>query len=514
LIGLGRRLLREPQRWPEVQRRNHIGNEYRIKPGSTIRIPYGWLKVSAETASVTKVAGGVTRSGQPVTAGQSLDQGSQVETGPDGSVAIDLADGSQIVLHKSSSLRLSEMQRVDGVPNAHDIQLQLPAGHAETHVKPHRDVGRFEIVTPTAALAVRGTLFRASALTEGAITTETLEGVVAVSASGQTVTTEADFGTRVERGAPPLKPVPLLPAPELSAVPGTNVRPQLHLEFPVVTGAKFYHLQVSDDPQFQTLVADVRSDQPSFDLPAPADGAYWVRARAIDSLEIEGHDAVRSFAQQLAPEPPKPPPSPHLVKVTRHDLHFEWSAEPGQQYRVQIARDAKFRRILTDQTLSAGNLAWRRPWPGRYYIRVAALPAEQTPAPTNGTSASASGTSVSASGASASASGTSASASGTSVSAGGTSASASGTSVSAGGTSVSGSGTSVSGSGTSVSASGTSASANGASASASGASMSGSGASASAGGISMPAEGTPFDVPVPLWIRIAGPIVILTPLLL
>ena len=220
LIGLGRRLLRDPKRWPEVQQRNHIGNEYRIKPGSTIRIPYGWLKVSAETASVTKVAGAVTRSGQPVTAGQSLDQGSQVETGPDGSVAIDLADGSQIVLHKSSSLRLSEMQRVDGVPNAHDIQVQLPAGHAETHVKPHRDVGRFEIVTPTAALAVRGTIFRASALTEGAVTTETLEGVVAVSASGQTVTTEADFGTRVERGAPPLKPVPLLPAPELSAVPG------------------------------------------------------------------------------------------------------------------------------------------------------------------------------------------------------------------------------------------------------------------------------------------------------
>jgi len=310
-----------------------------------------------------------------VAAGQTLDQGSQVETGPDGSVAIDLADGSQIVLHKSSSLRLSEMQRVEGVPNAHDIQVQLPAGHAETHVKPHRDVGRFEIVTPTAALAVRGTIFRASSSEEGTVTTETLEGVVAVSASGQTVSTEADFGTRVEKGAPPLKPVPLLPAPELSAVSATNVRPQLHLEFPAIAGAKSYHLQVSDDPQFQTLVADVRSDQPSFDLPSPADGAYWVRARAIDSLDLEGHDAVHPFTQQLAPESPKPPPpTPQLVKVTRHDLHFEWSADPGQQYRVQIARDPQFRRILTDQTISNGTLVWRRPWPGRYYIRVAALP--------------------------------------------------------------------------------------------------------------------------------------------
>jgi hypothetical protein len=407
LIGLGKRLLRDPQRWPEVQQRNHIGNEYRIKPGSTIRIPYGWLKVSAETASVTRVAGAVTRAGQPVTAGQTLEQGSQVETGPDGSVAIDLADGSQIVLHKSSSLRLSEMQRVDGVPNAHEIQVQLPAGHAETHVKPHRDVGRFEIVTPTAALAVRGTIFRASASDAGTVTTETLEGVVAVSASGQTVSTEADFGTRVEKGAPPLKPVPLLPAPELSAVPGSNVRPQLHLEFPGIAGAESYHLQMSDDPQFQTLTADVRSDQPSFDLPAPADGAYWLRARAIDALELEGHDAVQPFTQQLAPEAPKPPPpTPQLVKVTRHDLHFEWPAEPGQLYRVQIARDPQFRRLLTDQTQSNGSLTWRRPWPGRYYIRV------------------------------------------------------------------------------------------------------------SPGGDSLPGEGIPFDVPVPLWMRIAAPIVVLTPLLL
>jgi hypothetical protein len=473
LIGLGKRLLRDPQRWPEVQQRNHIGNEYRIKPGSTIRIPYSWLKVSAETASVTKVAGAVTRGGQPVAAGQSLDQGSQVETGPDGSVAIDLADGSQIVLHKSSSLRLSEMQRVDGVPNAHDIQVQLPAGHAETHVKPHRDVGRFEIVTPTAALAVRGTIFRASSSDAGTVTTETLEGVVAVSASGQTVSTEADFGTRVDKGAPPLKPMPLLPAPELSAVPGTNVRPQVHLEFPAIAGAKSYHLQVSDDPQFQTLVADVRSDQPSFDLPSPADGAYWVRARGIDSLDLEGHDAVQPFSQQLAPEPPKPPPpTPQLVKVTRHDLHFEWSADPSQQYRVQIARDPHFRRILTDQTLSDGNLVWHRPWPGRYYIRVAALPATAPPPPTNSPAASANVTTAPANSPPASANVTTAP------------------------------------------ATGATASANVTTAPATGATASTSGTPPATNGATMPAEGTAFDVPVPLWMRIAVPIVVLTPLLL
>ncbi|MBS0419396.1 MAG: FecR domain-containing protein [Proteobacteria bacterium] len=378
LIGLGKRLLRQPTRWHEVQLRNQISNEYRIKPGSTIRIPYAWLKVSTETASVAKVAGTVTSASQPVAAGQSLSQGSVVETGPDGSVAIDLADGSRIVLHKSSSLRLSEMQRVDGVPNAHDIQLQLPDGHLDTLVKPHRDVGRFEIVTPTAVSGVRGTVFRTAA-SDSTVTTETLEGVVAVSASGETVDTRADFGTRVDKGSPPLKPVPLLPAPDLSAVQETNQRKQLHLEFPPLAGAKSYHVQVSGTADFQTFALDVRSEQPVLDTAALPDGAYWLRVRGVDSLGLEGHDTVKSLTQQTLPEPPKPPPpAPELVLVTRHDLHFQWSAEPNQQYRVQVARDPQFQHILADQTQSDGKWVWRRPWPGQYYIRVETLPAAGT----------------------------------------------------------------------------------------------------------------------------------------
>lgn len=372
LIGLGKRLLREPKRWHDVQLRNQIPNEFRIKPGSTIHIPYSWLKVSIEAATVAKVAGTVTSAGQPLAPNQKLPPGTLVETGPDGSVAIDLADGSRIILHKSSALRLTEMQRVEGVPNAHDFQFQLPDGHADTLVKPHRDVGRFEIITPTATLGVRGTVFRANILAaENAVTTETLEGIVAVSASGETVDTPADFGTRVEKGAPPLKPVPLLPAPDLSGLPETNGRPQWHLEFPPVAGAKAYHVQLSDDPDFRTFVADVRSDQPALDIAAPPDGVYSLRVRGIDEVGLEGHDAVKSVTQHIVPDPPKPPPpNPQLVSMTRRELQFEWPIEPGRQYHVQIAKDPGFKRVLTDQTVSDGKLVWHRPWPGKYYIRV------------------------------------------------------------------------------------------------------------------------------------------------
>ena len=40
LIGIGRRLLIEPRRWPEVQARNKIADPRHIPLGDEIRIPY------------------------------------------------------------------------------------------------------------------------------------------------------------------------------------------------------------------------------------------------------------------------------------------------------------------------------------------------------------------------------------------------------------------------------------------------------------------------------------------
>src|SRR5262249_32867433 len=232
LIGLSRRILQQPRRWPEVQERNHIRDPYRIKPGTPIRIPYSWLRLAPEAASVSNTTGTVTSAGQVVKQGQTLPQAPLIETGEDGSVAIDLADGSRLRLQKSSALQLQEMQRVEGIPDSHDTRVRLGSGHVETDVKPHRDVGRFEIVTPTAVLAVRGTTFRTnSSPVEQTVTAETLEGTVAVSAQAATVEIPANFGTRVTKDSPPLPPVPLLPAPDLSGVPSTNTQRTLQFTF-------------------------------------------------------------------------------------------------------------------------------------------------------------------------------------------------------------------------------------------------------------------------------------------
>src|SRR5579871_3444340 len=119
LIGITRRLLLEPRRWPQVQSRNNIADPRHIPLGNEIRIPYSWLRLIAETATVMTVSGDVREAGRPLTSGETLPEGTRIETGSDGSVTLGLADGSILTLQKQSVLTLGEMRQVSGVDSAH-----------------------------------------------------------------------------------------------------------------------------------------------------------------------------------------------------------------------------------------------------------------------------------------------------------------------------------------------------------------------------------------------------------
>jgi len=383
LIGISRRLLIEPRRWPEVQARNNIADPRHIPLGSEIRIPYAWLRLGLDTATVMAVSGDVREGGRGISRGQTLPEGSRIETGSDGSVTLLLADGSLVTLQKLSMLTLNEMRQVTGTESAHATQFKLDSGRLQTRVKPHGNVGRFEIVTPVAVSAVRGTEFRDSFEPEsGNATTETLEGSVAVSGSGADVTVPADFGTRVAHDAPPLPPVRLLPAPDLQAIPDTHSADRLQLEWPAVPQAARYRVQLAPDPEFQSFLVDAALDAPQADVPAPADGSYWLRVRAIDGLGLEGHDAVRSLVQHLIPPPERQAsPTPYPPTFADRKMHFHWDAQQGMRYHIQIARDSQFSSPLLDETVDTPTLSARRLYPGRYYTRIQTIAADGSMAP-------------------------------------------------------------------------------------------------------------------------------------
>lgn len=369
LIHVGRRLLREPGRWREVQARNRIANPLRIPPGTPLRIPLDWLRLSAAVARVGVLAGSVRRAGGPgLVAGESLAEGALVETGADGAVTLHLADGSVVTLQKSSTLGLERLRKVEGLEATHVTRLRLESGRVEAAVKPGRGMSQLQIATPIAVSAVRGTQFRAShAGTAG--TSETLEGAVAVSNALAAVAVPAGFGTRIERDAPPLQPRPLLPAPVLAGLPSVNSTVELALALPPVEGARQYRIQVATDAGFQDIVADRLVDAPSVSV-SLADGRYWVRARAVDSLGIEGRDGVGSIEQARAPDVPivrEPAPD---ARVTGPAAVLRWDAvERADSYRLQVARDASFAEPVVDQSvqgisfdpgrLPIGPIVWR-----------------------------------------------------------------------------------------------------------------------------------------------------------
>ncbi len=380
LIGVSRRLLLQPQRWPELQRRNRIANPLNIPPDTPLRIPYPWLKLRPDTAQVLSVSGMVTRGGVRIATGDILPEGTVLETGEDGAASIALADGSIATLQKNSVLKLDRLQQIEGIEDGHSATLKLDSGRIEAVVKPKRDVGRFEIVTPVAVSAVRGTRFRTGFdRVVGDARTETTEGTVNVAAQRDAVAVPAGFGTRVDAGGVVLPPVALLAAPDLTAVPQTNTQPALQVRLQPVAGAASYRVQLAFDADFHAISFDAESASPDTEIAAVAEGDHWLRARAIDVNGIEGADAIKQIAQHLLPAAPVLTTPLVNARVIGTSSTFQWAAVPDAAgYRVQLARDAQFTDLVTDRAVTGATQLDIDGLPaGRYFWRAASLDAQQ-----------------------------------------------------------------------------------------------------------------------------------------
>lgn len=358
LIGIATRLLREPRRWPQLQARNRIADPRRMPRGSAVRIPYDWLRLAPQSATVVERVGGVTVDGRGLAVGDVLQGGAAIETAADGSATLELVDGSVLVLKPASRLRLERLQRVEGAA-ADEAVLELERGKVETQVKPRGDMGRFEIRTPAAVSAVRGTEFRAGYAADAARgSTETLGGAVAVSGAGTAVSVGAGFGTSAEAGKPPRAPVPLLPAPRLDALPTLNDGAALRWSFAPVPGAVAYRHQLARDAEFRALVAESVTPEPAGAVAALADGRYWLRARAIDAGGIEGFDATLALEQRRRLDAPVAIAPIGGAKRIGAATRFEWAAVEGASgYRFQLARDATFGEMLAERSVTLGQRA-------------------------------------------------------------------------------------------------------------------------------------------------------------
>lgn len=375
LIGLSRRLLKVPGRWRELSQRNRLANPDRLAIGTVLLIPRDWLRVQPESAAVVAVTGQATVAGRAIKVGDTLDQGAILATASDGYVTLTLADGSTVSVTPNSVLQLQRLHRYEGT-GARDTRLNLESGGLGTHVAPQGNTNRFQIRTPVALSAVRGTEFRRAVDDAATLDrTEVIEGSVAVGQTGGGAIVPAGYGTISDPASGPRPPVRLLAPPDLSQLPAQSADSTVAIPFTAVAGARAYRIQLTRDADFRMVVGERVTETPGALFPELADGHYWVRVRSIDAQGLEGSDSTGQFDRhRLLPAPATIEPATGAF-ITGASATFRWSPVAGAAaYHFQLARDERFADVVTDRTRarSSGELIEGLA-PGQYYWRLAAV---------------------------------------------------------------------------------------------------------------------------------------------
>jgi len=379
--NIAQRYLRDTSDALRLTRLNRITNDRTVLPGTRLRIPAQWLKLEATrvqllalhgNATITRPDGGdsVARAGDEVAAG------SRVRTGEQSSVMLRFDDGSRVLMRQTSELRLLQTDK-RALGGGFLVTLELVRGGLENMVTPRTSPdNRFEIRSPAAVAAVRGTRFRVNA-NDQSTWTEVLEGTVDVANATGQVQAGAGLGTLAQLGRAPLAPVPLLAAPDLSALPARLERLPIDWQLTPVPGAVAYRTQLAPDAGFTTIVSDEVSTAPRARVLDIADDNYVMRVQAIAADGLEGIPAERPVLVYTRPQAPTLiSPEPDAQTTSARPV-FRWTQlDPGWRYRLELRRSedlsvVPMHALTTDSSNGVAldtDLA-----PGRYFWRVASI---------------------------------------------------------------------------------------------------------------------------------------------
>ncbi len=401
LWDLSERYLISRHYWQPLQRLNRISEPKKLRPGTRLKIPVAWLKIQPVPVRVLSVSGEVffqsaaRGESKPLSAGGLLQIEDSVRTGPKSSATLVFADGSHLFLQADSVLTF-DVVRAYGETGMIDTRIRLKKGKLGTNVSPGAGSGtRFEIHTPGAITAVRGTELRvANDVERGISSTEVLKGRVDVIAAGTVQTVTAGFGTVVKAGHPPSIPRVLLQAPNLKGLPERFKQLPLRFIWPGLAGANAYRIQLYKNGTVQTLSFEGLLEKAELILSDLPNASYVMHVRGVDVLALEGFNAVHHFSVEVpAPLPPKavnpvPPPvievrspPPRLLNPLPDDVidleipEFEWEAVfKANVYHFQLSNQAEFFSPIIDiADFSAHKIKAKQPLkPGTYYWRVAA----------------------------------------------------------------------------------------------------------------------------------------------
>jgi hypothetical protein len=292
--------------WLEIRELNkiHEGPDRKIPPGTRIIIPVSMLKIQPVPAVVVAVKGPATivrADGERIEArvGTKLYSGDQVVTAEMQSVRIRFADQSELQMLPSSNVILDKLSHHKHTGMV-DTRIRLNKGRVNTWVEKLKSDSHYEIRTPAATTAVRGTAYRLSAEDAQISRAEVTTGTVQVAAGGTEKNVNEGYGIVAEKDKPLPEPVKLLAAPEISDNLSDD-KSILQVNWKPLDGASVYRYQLATDRNFNQVVVDSATKDTQLELTDLVANRYYLRVRGVDQYKLEGLDAIREYTIVKAP---------------------------------------------------------------------------------------------------------------------------------------------------------------------------------------------------------------------
>jgi len=381
LIGLCQKHLTHPEKWPQVSKLNRLPDSNYIAPGQKIIVPVALLKGVPMDGTVTFLQGEafVQSTGssewRPLKLREIISEGGALKTAANSALEISFEDGTSFLLREQSLLSVKTSKK--GMLHLLRV-LRLEGGKIISRVKSATGKdSRFEIETPSALAAARGTHYRVAVDGQGTTRAEMLESRIDLSAMGATVPLKEGEGSLAHRNEPPSPPIRLLDPPEPQNVAAVYGNKSSTISFSRVQNAAQYRVLLARDQEGKQAarIALIKPDE-AFVFEGLDDGSYYLLATSIGEEGLEGAPSkpceIKVRRKPLPPDIVAPLDKAALPEMP---LKSQWHNVLGvSAYQVQIATTPDFSGPLIESgDLKKTVYSSKELQGGKYYLRVRSL---------------------------------------------------------------------------------------------------------------------------------------------
>jgi len=357
LVNICKKFLEDPRKWRKIAIMNRLPNPDLIFPDQKLIFPVDLLRGTPIEGEVTFIKGNVMtqekESGdwRALRLNERVGQGSGLKTGDEGTIEITYEDRAALLLRPNTTLKINKAASKG--PSHFIRELYLRSGRTISKLK--EATGRssqFEIHSPSAIIATRGTVFRVWVDDQAETRSEVLKGVVGVEAMKQTVEVNEGEGTLVRANEAPHQPRKLLSAPGLIDAKSIYKTVPLKFRSGGIEGASSFRGMLSRDSDFKDVVYDqVVKPGEIIEIAGIDDGAYFLQIQSVDSDGLEGlPSAPLSVKVRVNPLPPYLQTPVEGAEYRGNKVEFKWlKVKDAVSYHLQVAEDREFSSLVIDK---------------------------------------------------------------------------------------------------------------------------------------------------------------------